>query len=133
MASRDEDYKFLRISDAAASINQKVNLIGIVMETSIPKQSKGTGSRCCCPFSLNEFFFFFKHLDHDNAEFYTVSSNLYDRLSLDFFCTVRLVDESMPHWGVSVTFFSETMEKLPQVQCAGDIIQLSRVVVIPIL
>lgn len=88
MGSRDEDYKFLQIIDATASINQKVNLIGVVMETSIPKQSKGT----------------------------------------DFFCTVRIVDESMPCWGVSVTFFSETMEKLPQVQCAGDILQLSRVV-----
>ncbi|CAH1436759.1 unnamed protein product [Lactuca virosa] len=41
-----DDYKFLRIVDATTSINQKVNLIGVVTEAGIPKQSKGTD--CCC-------------------------------------------------------------------------------------
>lgn len=41
--ARDDDYKFLQIVDAMASINQKVNLIGVVLETSIPKHTKGTG------------------------------------------------------------------------------------------
>lgn len=44
MASRSDDYRFLQLVDAMASINQKVNLIGVVVETSIPKQSKGTGN-----------------------------------------------------------------------------------------
>lgn len=44
MASRSDDYRFLQLVDALASINQKVNLMGVVVETSIPKQSKGTGN-----------------------------------------------------------------------------------------
>ena len=44
MGSRADDYRFLQIVDAKASINQRVNLIGLVVETSIPKQSKGTGN-----------------------------------------------------------------------------------------
>uniref|UniRef100_A0A5B7BNF8 Putative protection of telomeres protein 1b-like isoform X1 n=1 Tax=Davidia involucrata TaxID=16924 RepID=A0A5B7BNF8_DAVIN len=88
MASRDDDYKFLQIVDAMASINQRVNLIGVVVETSIPKQSRGT----------------------------------------DCFCKIRIVDESHSSPGISVNIFAETMEKLPHVESAGDIIQLSRVV-----
>ncbi|KAI5660283.1 hypothetical protein M9H77_29076 [Catharanthus roseus] len=84
----DDDYKFLQIIDAIASINQKVNLIGIVTDTSIPKQSKGT----------------------------------------DYYCTLKIVDESKPNSGILVTFFAETTDRLPEVQCVGDIIQLSRVV-----
>lgn len=40
---RVDDYKFLPIADALVAINQKVNLIGIVIDTSIPKKSRGTG------------------------------------------------------------------------------------------
>lgn len=86
MGSRD-DYKFLQIIDAIASINQKVNLIGIVVETGIAKLSKGT----------------------------------------DFFVTMRIVDQSKPSPGISVNFFAETMDKLPQLLFCGDIIQLSNV------
>ncbi|KAF8408656.1 hypothetical protein HHK36_004719 [Tetracentron sinense] len=43
MATRD-DYTFLSIRDAMASLNQKVNLIGVVAEFGVPKQSKGTGN-----------------------------------------------------------------------------------------
>ncbi|XP_071903411.1 protection of telomeres protein 1b-like [Coffea arabica] len=85
---RRDDYRFLQLIDAIASINQKVNLIGVVIETSIPKQSKGT----------------------------------------DCFCTIRIVDESKPSPGIAINFFAENMEKLPQVMAAGDIIQLSHVV-----
>ncbi|KAK3041851.1 hypothetical protein RJ639_000367 [Escallonia herrerae] len=85
---RDEDYKFLPIVDAMASINQRVNLFGVVLETSIPKQSKGT----------------------------------------DCFCTLKIVDESRPGPGISVNVFAETVDMLPQVESAGDIIQLSHVV-----
>ncbi|KAI5679335.1 hypothetical protein M9H77_10285 [Catharanthus roseus] len=46
----------------------------------------------------------------------------------DYYCSLRILDESKPTSGISVNFFTETMDKLPQVQCAGDIIQLSRVV-----
>ncbi|KAK3028193.1 hypothetical protein RJ639_039476 [Escallonia herrerae] len=85
---RDEDYKFLPIVDAMASINQRVNLFGIVLETSIPKQIKGT----------------------------------------DCFCALKIVDESHPGPGISVNVFAETVDMLPQVESAGDIIQLSHVV-----
>ncbi|XP_009800140.1 protection of telomeres protein 1b-like [Nicotiana tabacum] len=44
-SSRD-DYKFLQIVDARAALNQKVNLIGVVIETGLPKQSKGTDCFC---------------------------------------------------------------------------------------
>ncbi|KAG5536081.1 hypothetical protein RHGRI_023760 [Rhododendron griersonianum] len=87
MASRSDDYRFLQLVDAMASINQKVNLIGVVVETSIPKQSKGT----------------------------------------DCFCTIKIVDESYSSPGISVNIFAENMEKLPHVESAGDIIQLSHV------
>ncbi|CAH9070958.1 unnamed protein product [Cuscuta epithymum] len=45
MPLRNDDYKFLQIVDAIASINQRVNLIGVVTESGLPKQSKGTD--CC--------------------------------------------------------------------------------------
>ena len=35
MGSRADDYRFLQIVDAMASINQVVNLIGLVVETSM--------------------------------------------------------------------------------------------------
>ncbi|KAL6962992.1 hypothetical protein U1Q18_037957 [Sarracenia purpurea var. burkii] len=87
MASRD-NYRFLQIVDAITSINQKVNLLGVVVEISIPKQSKGT----------------------------------------DCFCAVKIIDESYSSPGISVNVFAENMEKLPHVESAGDIIQLSQVV-----
>ncbi|KAK1410806.1 hypothetical protein QVD17_37346 [Tagetes erecta] len=45
-----DDYKFLRIVDAMASINQKVNLIGVITEIGVSKQSKGTD--CCCTLKI---------------------------------------------------------------------------------
>ena len=47
-----DDYKFLKITDAITSINQKVNLIGVIVEIGFPKQTKNTG------ISLSPFFFF---------------------------------------------------------------------------
>ncbi|GKB58108.1 nucleic acid-binding, OB-fold-like protein, partial [Tanacetum coccineum] len=44
-------------------------------------------------------------------------------------CTLKIVDESHPSAGISVNFFAENIEKLPCVESAGDIIQLSRVVI----
>nr|GEV15710.1 nucleic acid-binding, OB-fold-like protein [Tanacetum cinerariifolium] len=89
MSDDEDDYQFLRIIDALHSINQKVNLIGVVSEVGISKQSKGTD--CCC--------------------------------------TLKIVDESHPSVGISVNLFAENIEKLPCVESAGDIIQLSRVVI----
>ncbi|CAL0312359.1 unnamed protein product [Lupinus luteus] len=45
MGTRD-DYKFLTIKDAYSSINQKVNLIGIILEFGFPKRTRGT-DYCC--------------------------------------------------------------------------------------
>ncbi|XP_050256593.1 protection of telomeres protein 1b-like isoform X2 [Quercus robur] len=87
----DDDYKFLQIRDAITSINQKVNLIGVIFEIGFPKQTKGT----------------------------------------DCFCTLKIIDESRSKPGISVNFFAESMEMLPHVASAGDIIQLSHVVVHP--
>ncbi|KAG5622086.1 hypothetical protein H5410_007304 [Solanum commersonii] len=42
ISSSRDDYKFLQIVDARAALGQKVNLIGVVIETGLPKQSKGT-------------------------------------------------------------------------------------------
>ncbi|KAG2667643.1 hypothetical protein I3760_15G126100 [Carya illinoinensis] len=83
-----DDYKFLKIRDAVASINQRVNLIGVIIEFSAPRQTKGTD--CCC--------------------------------------TLRIIDESHPKDGISVNVFEESMDKLPHIASAGDIIQLSHVV-----
>lgn len=88
MGERD-DYKFLKIKDAISAINQKVNLIGVVIELGFPKTTRGT----------------------------------------DFFCSVKIVDESYPKPGIPVNFFMAHMENLPSVGSPGDIIQLSRVVV----
>lgn len=84
---RVDDYKFLPIADALVAINQRVNLIGIVIDTSIPKKSRGT----------------------------------------DYFCALNIVDESHLNPGVSVRFFVENMGNLPQVECIGDIILLSNI------
>ncbi|KAI3463704.1 hypothetical protein Pfo_020367 [Paulownia fortunei] len=86
---RLDDYKFMQIVDAMASVNQRVNLIGVVVETSLPKNTKGT----------------------------------------DFFCSVRIIDESRPSLGIYINFFAETMEKLPYVESVGDIVLVSHVVV----
>lgn len=51
MGERD-DYKFLKIKDAISAINQKVNLIGVVIELGFPKTTRGTGTAT--------FFFFTK-------------------------------------------------------------------------
>lgn len=48
---------------------------------------------------------------------------------VDCFCTIKIIDESYPSPGISVNFFAETMDKLPQVLTVGDIVQLSQVVV----
>ncbi|KAL8246598.1 hypothetical protein R6Q59_007814 [Mikania micrantha] len=48
--SDHDDYKFLRIIDAMASINQKVNLIGVITEIGLSKQSRGTD--CCCTIKI---------------------------------------------------------------------------------
>lgn len=84
---RDDDYNYMKIVDAMASINQRVNLIGIVTEASLPKHSNGT----------------------------------------DYFCSIKLIDESRTSPGIAVTFFAETMEKLPRIESIGDIIILTRV------
>ncbi|GAB4842735.1 hypothetical protein Ancab_012710 [Ancistrocladus abbreviatus] len=86
---RRDDCRFLKIADALSAVNQRVNLIGVVAEYSIPKRSKGT----------------------------------------DYFCRLRIVDESHDTRGLSVHFFMETMEKLPQVESCADIILLSNVVI----
>ncbi|XP_022137389.1 protection of telomeres protein 1a-like isoform X2 [Momordica charantia] len=87
MESRD-DYKFMEIRDAIASINQKVNLIAVIIEFGFPRRTKGT----------------------------------------DYFCAVKIVDQSQPKPGITANIFAESLEKLPHVASAGDIIQLSRVV-----
>lgn len=47
----------------------------------------------------------------------------------DYFCSVKLIDESRTGPGIAVTFFAETMEKLPRIESIGDIIILTRVTV----
>nr|GMD03487.1 protection of telomeres protein 1B-like isoform X1 [Ipomoea batatas] len=42
MARSHDGHKFLQITDAMVSINQRVNLIGVVTESGLPKQSRGT-------------------------------------------------------------------------------------------
>lgn len=44
MEERD-DYKFLKLRDAIACLNQRVNLVGVVLELGLPKKSKGTGTQ----------------------------------------------------------------------------------------
>ncbi|EEF31902.1 conserved hypothetical protein [Ricinus communis] len=86
-----EDYKYLELKDAISSINQKVSLIGIILEFGLPKKTRGT----------------------------------------DWFCTVKIVDESYPKPGISINIFASSIEKLPRVLSLGDIIQLSHVVMKP--
>lgn len=61
---------------------------------------------------------------------FSTLTKYYD-LFADCFCTLKIIDESRPKPGISVNFFAESMEMLPHVESAGDIIQLSRVVVRP--
>lgn len=43
MAEKRDDYKFMKINDAILSINQKVNIVGVVEEYGIPIKSRGSG------------------------------------------------------------------------------------------
>ncbi|KNA16321.1 hypothetical protein SOVF_090050 isoform A [Spinacia oleracea] len=45
----------------------------------------------------------------------------------DWFCSLRIVDESHNIRGLLVNIFAETQEKLPQAEASGDIIQLFHV------
>ncbi|XP_057783826.1 protection of telomeres protein 1b [Salvia miltiorrhiza] len=83
-----DGYTFLQILDAVSCINQRVNLIGVATETSLPKRTKGT----------------------------------------DCFCSVRIIDESQPS-GIYIHFFAETMEELPAIECVGNIVLVSHVVI----
>ncbi|KAI3510595.1 hypothetical protein L1887_17711 [Cichorium endivia] len=47
----------------------------------------------------------------------------------DCCCTIRIIDESNPSSGISISVFAETFEKLPHVESTGDIIQFSQVVI----
>lgn len=67
MRGRD-DYKFLEIRDAIASINQKVSLIGVIAEFDFPKKTKGTGT-------LSLFL-----LSFPNLRFYVTALNAFDFL-----------------------------------------------------
>ncbi|KAL0535540.1 hypothetical protein IC582_029874 [Cucumis melo] len=42
MTGRSDDYRFMEIRDAIASINQKVNIIGVIIEFGFPRRTKGT-------------------------------------------------------------------------------------------
>nr|XP_009782745.1 PREDICTED: protection of telomeres protein 1b-like [Nicotiana sylvestris] len=85
MSQRRDDYT--SIVEAMTLINQKVNLMGVVLETSFPRKTKGT----------------------------------------DYFCLVKIIDQSYQSRGLSVNIFTETIEKLPLVFNAGDIILLFNV------
>ncbi|KAL2940752.1 Protection of telomeres protein 1b [Bienertia sinuspersici] len=85
---KKDDYRFLRLADAATALNQRVNLIGVIVEYGIPTRSNGS----------------------------------------DWFCSLKIVDESYNEYGLLVNIFAETQQKLPQAQESGDIIQLSHVV-----
>ncbi|KAL2944538.1 Protection of telomeres protein 1b [Bienertia sinuspersici] len=86
--NNEDDYRFLRLADALTALNQRVNLIGVIVEYGTPTRSKGT----------------------------------------DWFCSLKIVDESYNVRGLLVNIFAETQQKLPQAQESGDIIQLSHVV-----
>uniref|UniRef100_A0A2P2M0D8 Protection of telomeres protein 1b-like n=1 Tax=Rhizophora mucronata TaxID=61149 RepID=A0A2P2M0D8_RHIMU len=45
----------------------------------------------------------------------------------DWYCTMKIIDESHPQPGLSVNFFAESPELLPRIASVGDIIQLSSV------
>ncbi|KAG8651620.1 protection of telomeres protein 1a isoform X2 [Manihot esculenta] len=51
-----------------------------------------------------------------------------NHLGKDWFCTLKIIDESYPKPGISVNIFASSMENLPRISSLGDIIQLSRVV-----
>ena len=70
-----EDYKFLPLRDVVTCINQKVNLVGVVVEFGFPRRSKGTGKRpsldivACESFPLNYklLLFFFQGYNISNS------------------------------------------------------------------
>ncbi|KAL8153145.1 hypothetical protein V2J09_010905 [Rumex salicifolius] len=47
--------------------------------------------------------------------------------SSDYCCSVRIVDASHHSRGLLVNFYAESMNKLPQIECEGDIILLSHI------
>lgn len=47
----ENNYKYLALRDAMISPNMKVNLLAVVVESGVPKKSKGTGRYPNFPFS----------------------------------------------------------------------------------
>ncbi|KAF9615220.1 hypothetical protein IFM89_022482 [Coptis chinensis] len=86
---KKENYLYLSINDAISCINQKVNMVGVVVEYGLPEKSRGT----------------------------------------DYFCTLKIMDESSQSYGLLVNVFTESLDKLPRVKSAGDIIRFSRIVI----
>uniref|UniRef100_A0A9I9CDZ0 Telomeric single stranded DNA binding POT1/Cdc13 domain-containing protein n=1 Tax=Cucumis melo TaxID=3656 RepID=A0A9I9CDZ0_CUCME len=94
MTGRSDDYRFMEIRDAIASINQKVNIIGVIIEFGFPRRTKGT-----------------------------VTGNDESKAGL----TAASVRTSHHKPGITANIFAESLEKLPHVASAGDIIELSHV------
>ncbi|XVF53782.1 hypothetical protein PTKIN_Ptkin05aG0126400 [Pterospermum kingtungense] len=82
-----DNYRFLKIEDAIPCINQKVNLIGVILDFSEPHKTKGT----------------------------------------DYFCKLKIIDDSCPKYGIPVHLFDQHTNALPRVASIGDVILLSRV------
>lgn len=116
-------YKFLQIADAISSLNQRVNLVGVALESTT---SETDGNFPLSPsyrplpvfkFLLN--WMIFRKLWHWWL-FWVVSQ--------DRFCAVRIIDESHST-GIHVHFFLETSKELPLVKNVGDILLVSNVLV----
>lgn len=119
---RVDNYKFLQIADAISSLNQRVNLIGVVVESNTSETDGNS------PFHLHIRFLFFKFLLNWWIFRKLWHWWLFWVVSQDRFCAVRIIDESHST-GIRVHFFLETSKDLPLVKNVGDILLVSNVLV----
>ncbi|PIA47224.1 hypothetical protein AQUCO_01400126v1 [Aquilegia coerulea] len=82
MQEREEVSVYFSINDAVSALRQKVSLIGVITEYTLPEMSRGT----------------------------------------DWFCSLKLMDASYQDHGLVINVFAESVDKLPLVRSAGDIV-----------
>ncbi|XVF03426.1 hypothetical protein REPUB_Repub04eG0260400 [Reevesia pubescens] len=124
-----DDYKFLKIEDAIPCINQKVNLIAVILDFSLPQDTKGTGMH------YHLFLYICENTgsgcDDTKAGLTAATAPPWFGgicgLFPDYFCKLKIIDESHPKFGIPVHLFAQSINALPHVATVGDIIHLSRV------
>lgn len=127
MSSQRNQGGIVRIKELAMHVKHKVNLLGVVLEFSIPRKSQGTGKFCVFLVFLQIFFFFWF------VSFWVLFLFFFKVLLLffvDYVCVLKIVDDSQQSPELLVNIFTSSIDQLPRVLSPRDLILLKNVMVL---